>query len=196
MINEIDENEESGPVLLNKQKSAVASTSVIREKQATREYMKTFSLPKRPPLPSVASIVNKENKVSNSQKPVEEVYKSPPRIEVQEEELNECTVDESTDFQDSVFDDDFDMTLLENVEEKEESLVKTAITEEQLLNGWETMQQGVENATQNTVIVNAEELPVVENDEGKQVTKWLFLLMETFLLAHSHTLFTSVTLFF
>lgn len=186
MINEIDENDESGPLLLNKQKSAIASTSssVISEKQATRDYMKTFSLPKRPPLPQVASVANKENKISNSQKPIEKVHKSPLHfLEDLAEEFDDSIVEESVDVeqrqqqQDSVFDDDFDMTQVEEFEFEEAPAKSTVITEEELLNGWETMQQGVENAMQNTVIVNAEELPIIENEEGKQVTEEFIYLM-------------------
>lgn len=176
LINEIDENEDSGPLLPNKQKSAIASTSssVISEKQATRDYMKTFSLPKRPPLPTAASVANKENKISNSQKPIEKDHNSPPASVIEEpaEDFDDFAVEESVDVetqQDSVFDDDFDMTQVEEFEFEEKPAKINVLTEEQLLDGWDTMQQGVENATQNTVIVNAEELPVIENEEGKQV---------------------------
>lgn len=184
LINEIDEDEDSGPVMVNKQRNSTASTSAasfLKEKQATRDYMKTFSLPKRPSIPAttnkISATANKENKLDNTQRPVvEKICKSPPCSEPEETKLSECTIEESADYsqQDSVFDDDFDMTQIEEFE-VEETRVKDAVTEEQLLNGWETMQQGVENATQNTVIINAEELPTVENEDGNQV-RWLFLV--------------------
>lgn len=163
LINEIDE---SGPVIANKPAVASTSSSVISEKQATREYMRTFSLPKR----STPNVANKENKTSNSQNVVEKTV-TPPPVEKPEpeivEEPNECTVDESVDNlqQDSVFDDDFDMTQVEEFDEETKEVLK----EEQPLNGWESMQQGIENSTQKTVIVNSAELPVVQNEEGKKV---------------------------
>lgn len=162
LINEIDENEESGSEFGNKQKVSITSThtSVISEKQATREYVKTFYLPKGP---SVASIINKENEEQKSEENDVSELSSNTEVQEEEQETSRCnTVD------DSVFDDDFDVTLVEDFEVNK-TPVQTDVTEEQLLNGWETMQQGVENTTQKTVIVNAEELPVIENEEGKEV---------------------------
>lgn len=160
LINEIDENEDSVSMQSNAT-FAASSSSVLTEKQATREYMKTFSVPKRPPLPTVSILTNKENYQQKTMK--EKIHKSPPRIE---QEIIEETIEEVQ--QDSVFDDDFDMTQVEEVEVKENK-TESVVTEEKLLNGWETMQQDVENVAQISVVVNTGELPIIENEDGKHV---------------------------
>lgn len=157
MINEIDENEgTSGYSTLTQQKSAIAaSTSVLSEKQASREYMKTFSVPKRPLLPKVFIPTNKEHQINHSLIPTEEICKSPPQNTQEDVEQQ----------QDSVFDDEFDMTQVEEFEVRE----MDSVTEEELLNGWETMQKDVENITERTVVINSGELPLVDNEDGTQV---------------------------
>lgn len=156
MINEIDENEDSGGCSTIIQQKPAASTSALSEKQASREYMKTFSVPRRPLLPKVPI---QKNLINTSQKVSGEIGKSP-------QETNESVVQQQ---QDSVFDDDFDMTQVEEFEIKETIETGSAVTEEELLNGWETMQQGVENVTETTVVINTGELPLVENEDGVKV---------------------------
>lgn len=163
LMNEIDETGDAPS-------GNSTASSVLSEKQANREYMRTFSIPKRPSLPPVSALTNKENR---TQKPIN---KSPPVLEEekQPEEINipEDTAMDCSEPQDSVFDDDFDVTQIEEFEAPAEG---DKVTEEQLLQGWETMQQGVENVSQSCVVVNTGELPVVQNEDGQQVAV-IFLL--------------------
>lgn len=177
LINEIDNNESSATA------NRTTSASVLSEKQLSREYMKSFSVPKRPQLPK--SLTTKENTISNVEQLIKPTQKLREVKDVALEEGNEGVVEKTqreeeirdevpATCSESVFDDDLDMTQVEEFEP-----VREAIAEEDLLKGWETMQKGIENQVQTSVVVDSKNLPVTENEEGKKVkhllgiAKWL-----------------------
>lgn len=77
--------------------------------------------------------------------------------------------------QEDMLDDDFDMTGIEEFDscaETEtglENAKSEVVTEEQLLEGWSTMQAGTSNESNIDVKVDISQLPTVTNDEGKKV---------------------------
>ncbi|GJQ86017.1 hypothetical protein Trydic_g14961 [Trypoxylus dichotomus] len=80
--------------------------------------------------------------------------------------------------QSMLFDDDFDMTHVEDIEQIQlESKENTPeeITEEQLLNGWKTFLEGSNNEEIPTDIkIDSSDLPVSHNDDGNKVFKFFW----------------------
>lgn len=78
--------------------------------------------------------------------------------------------------QEDMLDDDFDMTGIEEFDSYSETGVgledakSEVITEEQLLEGWSTMQAATSNESNIDIKVDISQLPTVTNSEGKKVS--------------------------
>lgn len=196
LINEIDDTgaaSTSSSINRPSIKPQLASSfNVLADKQAAKNYMKSFSRPKL----QVATSKNKENTPINIKEESQVTHES-IHIENQPNEDIEMdikkdnfldntklyndnhTIDKqeelmSTEISD-VFDDDFDMTQVEDIEmetslpNQNESNSKV-ITEEQLLNGWETMQENVSNVEGRQVQVDVTQPPLVDTGSGEKVS--------------------------
>lgn len=83
----------------------------------------------------------------------------------------------STEISD-IFDDDFDITQVENIETTSSlpnnDTESKMITEEQLLNGWETMQERSSNIEEKQVQVDVTQPPLVTTESGEKVCRIMF----------------------
>ncbi|GLV41422.1 DNA polymerase alpha subunit 1 [Carabus blaptoides fortunei] len=160
------------------------------DEQTAKNYLRSFSAPKPMKVKIKTGIVRTETtkKTQVQKKVVEDI--------VQPEEFNssntiaECDITENVnatgqsnhvhevdnnDLQDISFDDDFDMDNIKEIPEqieKSKSKEQNHITEENLVSGWETMQEGVENVTEETETVDISELPLVNNSSGDKVFRF------------------------
>ncbi|KAF2880378.1 hypothetical protein ILUMI_25794 [Ignelater luminosus] len=79
--------------------------------------------------------------------------------------------------QEQLFDDGFDLSQIEEFPSQEVPSTSTAkddITEEQLLSGWETMQEGTSNSVEVEINIDKLKIPTVINDQGKQVFRFFW----------------------
>lgn len=196
-MQEIDGGNDSNIILPTPEKSK----SVFSEKNAAREYMRSFSTPKvikpiskpieiktrieRPKVPSFKSVSEK----SNENEPIETSKQTNTEIVLGKQEPvlgNDITVNSEDNcitseyekehsntvandcLESDLLDDDFDMTIVEDYAEPESK--KEEITEEQLLNGWNTMLEGTNNEVIDTELsIDSSQLPMVVNEDGNKV---------------------------
>lgn len=194
LINEIDESDKPSTSTshnnLIKKPGLAESNSVLQEKHAAKDYMKSFTLPK--PKINRSSIANKENTLKIITEKTEKILvhelkedEQKSNGESHEEEsklLETLDVDQNDtaddgDFTNDMFDDDFDMSQLDetptqnnesasNLEEKEK--VKEDFPSSVWFD-WEAPQNDSLPALQSSVEYDTKELPLVENDSGNKV---------------------------
>lgn len=158
------------------------------EAQSAKDYMKSFSVPKPMKVKIRTSLVRPDTpKQTSLRKEIVEDIVSPEEVNGSSAECditeNQCVIEQNNDeheqldnneFNDISFDDDFDVdNIKEDAEPSEASKTKEQnhITEENLVSGWETMQEGVENMKQEEDTVDISELPLVTNSSGDKVNK-------------------------
>lgn len=160
--------------------------------------MQSFSMPK-PKLTPIKS--NKKRNLKGTIQVKQETSTNFSDMEVDIEPLMEVNIENKENIQEEVklekieeksqqteiFDDDYDISQVdfESPIKNEQSNCKDEITEEQLLKGWETMQETTTNNPQITEYIDASKLPFTTDEEGKKV---YFFQMKFFL-------FTFVVLF-
>lgn len=166
-----------------------------KEEKRAKDYLKSLSVPKPLKIKLKTGMVKPENSKEKQilkELPVEnnihdlitkeevcfESFDSPfdddDDFEVPEEEIllePEPKMDIEEEYA-QYFADDFD---IKDLEEKEDFSTLNGITEENLVNGWETMHSEVENESRNDVSFNISELPLTQNEEGASVSTDLFL---------------------
>lgn len=167
------------------------SYNTLTEKQAAKDYMKSFARPKL----KISTLKNKENTpvniipkvslITNEIKCTENEVHEDIAMDVEEKNCEDiaklCNEDNTVDGQkelinteiSDMFDDDFDMTQIEDIETENSSsnnqTESEMITEEQLLIGWETMQENVSNIEQKQVQVDVTQPPLVNAENGEKV---------------------------
>lgn len=157
------------------------------EEKKAKDYLKIFSAPK----PLKVTLKREVARPEKSKKKPDICLKELPV-----ENNNDSIVGE--DF-DSHFDDDFEVPEEENakelsqpeeekpkelsepeiehcfaddfnVDDVEDCSITNAITEENLLNGWDTMRNGVENENWSDITIDASELHLTQDEEGTSVS--------------------------
>lgn len=150
--------------------------------------MKSFSMPK--PNLTPIKLNKKKYKLKETTKIKQETHINSSNVEVEIEQLLELNMEDKESFHEEIkpesekieestqqsecFDDDYDMSQIdfESPIKKEQNNFEEEITEEQLLKGWETMQEGTTNAAQIDVEIDSSKLPLTVNEEGKKVFRF------------------------
>ncbi|KAF5306657.1 hypothetical protein FQA39_LY08846 [Lamprigera yunnana] len=143
--------------------------SLSADKKAAKNYIQNFALKSQEfnKAPSVAKTLQfafeEEMEVEECSEKVEKKFEPNQKEET-------IKID---GFQSQFEQDDF------NIEEfQSEDMYKTEvaenITEEQLLKGWETMQEGTSNTSQIDVVLDQSQIPCVTNTEGKKVFRFFW----------------------
>lgn len=195
LINEIDESDKPSTSTsqnnLVKKPRLAESNSVLQEKHAAKDYMKSFTLPK--PKINRSSISNKENtpKIVNENNEMKTIVNDPKEDEQKSNgechtvELTLPEASEDVDKNDAaddgnvtndMFDDDFDMSQFDDTATQTNESTKK-VEEEKVMEDcpasvwfdWEAPQNDSPPALQNNVEYDTKELPLVENDSGNKV---------------------------
>lgn len=198
----------------------MASFNLSAEKRAAKDYIKRFSLPKLKPTPlpikspeknsddneylgkepSKTLFKNFQNKIENNKLANEsnirvEASKENEIIaadEVMEVENVEIVAKDQSN-KECVFDDDLDMSGIMDILPNDMTDNKPIenITEEQLLSGWETMQ---ETSINDKLMFDLDtlQLPMVSNEDGSKVENTIFLIQLNFDSMDSFILFKSL----
>ncbi|KAF5303013.1 hypothetical protein FQR65_LT08342 [Abscondita terminalis] len=174
LLSEISESSGNSPSVIIKPKP-ITNFSLSTDKKAVKDYMKSFSSKttntKEKVLKELHSNFTERMEVEEAvvEEPATEVVQSPPTSQ----ETESLKIE---DIQTQFEDDDFEIGDFLSQEAKvvEPPKLEANITEEQLLKGWETMQEGTSNTTQADINLDRSQIPSVKNSEGKQVFRFFW----------------------
>lgn len=153
------------------------NNEVVDKPEAIPEKLKV--VPEKPSMKILQEIQQKQLEFHSKKRDIQEDDEVIPSTLELDRKTNDNGVPLSQRIEEfatqDMLDDEFDMTAIEEFESQadagEADKVENEVTEEQLLEGWSTMQAGTSNETQADIKVDLSQLPTVTDADGKKVRK-------------------------
>ncbi|KAK4879037.1 hypothetical protein RN001_007183 [Aquatica leii] len=153
----------------------IKNFSLSADKKAAKDYTKSFVAKSR-------DVSKKENVLKELQSnfveemEVEETILPETKTIIESPSVSQESDVKIEDIQSQFHDEDFEIGdfLSQEATLTEEVKVVESITEEQLLKGWETMQEGTSNTVQADINLDRSQIPSIKNVEGKQVFRFFW----------------------